>query len=71
MKAKYETNDRQPGVFSHPVIIPNGMQHADGFTLLGFDSWEEVHDEKFCAAVTNVASFHITKESMGFNENQN
>ena len=48
------------------MIIPQAMQHADGFTLLGFDSWEDVNDEKICAAVTDVSEFHITKETVGY-----
>ena len=66
MRAKYNTKGDRSGELEHPVIIPQAMQHADGFTLLGFDSWEDVNDEKICAAVTDVSQFHITKEAVGY-----
>ena len=70
MRAKYFTTEKQLGNFIHPVILAQPMQHTDGFTLIGFDSWEDVTDEKFCAAVTNIAEFHITKDKIGFHEDE-
>lgn len=49
-----------------PVIIAQSMQQTDGFTVLGFDSWEDVHDEKITAAVTNIMSYKLTKDKVGF-----
>ena len=73
MKARYILKDQDVVKhFEYPVIMPQGMSHSDGFVLLGFEGWEQVNDEKFCAAVTNIAEFHIenTKGPIGFtNEN--
>lgn len=68
MKAEYKTKNGHAGVLNYPVILPNGMQHTDGFSLLAFASWEDANDEKLCAAVTNVEEFHIDKEEgrLGF-----
>lgn len=68
MKATYRLKDGTAGTLEYPVIMPNAMQHTDGFSLLAFESWECVNDEKLCAAVTNVMEFHISKESIGFNK---
>lgn len=68
VKAKYVTKT-EPGLsktIEYPVIQPQSMQHTDGFMLLGFNSWEDVHSETLAAAVTNVLEFHISKESVGF-----
>ncbi len=68
MIATFKTKDNISSTFEHPVIIPNTMQHSDGFILLGFLDWEAVNDEKFCAAVTNVTEFHIqpSNNKVGF-----
>lgn len=68
MKATYKSRDGTGGFFNHPVIVPQAMQHGDGFMLLGFEDWEAVNDEKFSAAITNLSEFHITKEGIGFHE---
>lgn len=67
MKASYTTRSGEYGKFSHPVILPQAMNHADGFMLLGFESWEAVTDEKMNAAVTDLVAFDIDKsQKMGF-----
>lgn len=48
------------------VIMPQPMQHSDGYSLLGFDNWEDVNDEKLAAAVTNIMSFKLNKDRVGF-----
>lgn len=66
MKAIYRTLDGQPGDIEYAVIIGQNMNHSDGFTLLGFHSWEDVNDQKICAAVTNIAQFDLHKDKIGF-----
>ena len=54
------------------VIKPQAAQHSDAFTLLGFDSWEDVDGEKLAAAATDILEFTIIKEDkgIGFHANQ-
>lgn len=67
MRATYTTKSDSPGFLDCPVIVPQAMQHSDGFTLLGFESWEDVNDEKLSAAVTDVAVFKLVRDSrLGF-----
>lgn len=66
MKADYLTLDGQTGVMECGVIKPQPMQHSDGFTLLGFETWEDVDKETIESAATNVASFNITNVKVGF-----
>lgn len=70
MKAKYKTIDGNPGHIEYEAIVPQPMQHIDGFTLLGFDTWEDVSDEKLAFAVTNVTEFCIDKgkTKVGFHD---
>lgn len=66
MRATFKTNNGTDGKLDYPVIMPQPMQHTDGFTLLAFESWEGANDEKISAAVTNVSEFHIVKDEIGF-----
>ena len=70
MKATYKTLDGNSSIIWYEAIVPQPMQHIDGFTLLGFDSWEDVSDEKLACAITNVAEFHLDREKakVGFHE---
>ena len=72
MKAKYKTLAGDSDNVEYEAIVPQPMTHTDGFTLLGFNSWEDVQDEKLAFAVTNVAEFSLDKEKgkVGFHENQ-
>jgi len=69
LKAKYTSLDGTPGHIEYEAIVPQPMQHIDGFTLLGFDTWEDVQDEKLACAITNVAAFYLdkNKQQVGFN----
>jgi hypothetical protein len=58
--------DGQPGLMEQPVIISQSMAHGDGFTLFGFESWEDVHKEEMIEAATNVAAFQFSKDKVGF-----
>jgi hypothetical protein len=72
LKAKYKTLDGGGDSVEYEAIVPQPMTHTDGFTLLGFNSWEDVQDEKLAFAVTNVAEFYLDKEKgqVGFHENK-
>jgi hypothetical protein len=63
VKAKYKITDGGSGDIEYEAIVPQPMQHIDGFTLLGFNSWEDVTDEKLAFAVTNVVEFKLDKET--------
>lgn len=71
MKADYVTMDGSPGVMELPVILSQPMQHGDGFTLFGFESWEDAHKEDLISAVTNVSSFMFSKDNVGFHSGKN
>ena len=77
MKASYRKigsdPNALPSTLNYEAIVPQPMQHIDGFTLLGFASWEDVQDEKLACAITNVEEFHLDKEKskVGFHENTN
>lgn len=72
MKAAFMRLDGSPGTMDYEAIVPQPMQHVDGFTLLGFHSWEDVADEKIASAVTNVREFHLDKKTrkVGFGEDK-
>jgi hypothetical protein len=72
VKANYRLRSKEQleGTMEYPAIVPQAMQNADGFTLLGFQSWEDVTSEKLAAAVTDVVEFHLTKEQIGFHRNE-
>ena len=57
----------------YDAIVPQPMTHIDGFTLLGFETWEDVQREEIACAVTNVMSFEFDKDkhAVGFHENKN
>jgi len=62
LKARYTTLSGTTGSIDYEAIVPQPMQHVDGFTLIGFDSWEDLNDEKLAFAVTNVAHFQLDRE---------
>ena len=72
LKANYKTLDGGTGSVEYEAIVPQPMTHKDGFSLLGFNTWEDVQDEKLAFAVTNVAEFTLDKEKgqVGFHENK-
>jgi hypothetical protein len=72
MKAEYRHKDGTWGKMEHEVIKPQSATHTDAFTLLAFESWEDVVEEKLIAAVTDVLEFKITnkQKEIGFHGNQ-
>jgi len=68
VKAVYTGLTGEEQLFEHEVIVPQNMEHSDGFTLFGFNSWEDVQNQKLIAAVTGVVSFQLddAKVKMGF-----
>lgn len=70
MKADYKCKEGITGTFEAEVILPQPMTAGDGFTLLGFDDWEYVSDEKISSAITNIVQFKIIRNSIGFMTNE-
>lgn len=66
LKANFITFEGHSGELEAGVIKPQPMQHADGFTLLAFDSWQDVDSEKLLGAATNILSFKLTETKVGF-----
>lgn len=58
MKATYTTADGVRGTFEYPVIIPQESDHG-GFTLIGFDDFEMVNDQKMSGAITGLVEFRL------------
>jgi len=63
MKARYRRFDGANGIFNYPVVDVEGHESSGGFILLGYDSYEEAHNENPSAAIADVVEFHIEEES--------
>jgi hypothetical protein len=70
MKAHYSTAETSDTI-EYEAIVPTALPDGAGFVLLGFDSWEDAHDEKLAGAITGVLSFKLdkAKNKVGFGEN--
>jgi hypothetical protein len=68
MKVTYRTLDGQSGTETYEAFVSQDMKHVDGFSIFGFETWEDVADEKVAWAITNVASFTLDrqKSKVGF-----
>lgn len=68
MLARFVTNTGASGSLEYEVIQAQPMNHADGFTLVCFKSWEDYSKEEVCAAATNIIQFDISnnKDIIGF-----